>query len=154
MLNIKVIPKAKPTPIQNVLSLTVIKKMNEKGKIVVSVVGEGKDDNGISKKRWSSCIWEGEATTSTALGKWVCYEFKDELLELKSNVHTLKEGKDYYAVDVGEGLYGIYFDLLKGKVCFDERVGMKTIEHILSLIGVKVEKTMINGKLKLINLIY
>lgn len=154
MLNIKVIPKVKPVLEQNVLSLTVIKKMNEKGKIVVSVVGDGKPEQGVKKKRWASCIWEGEATTSTALGKWVCCEFKDELLELKSNVHTLKEGRDYYAADISEGLYGIYFDLLKGKICFDERVGMKTIEHILSLIGVKVEKTMINGKLKLINLIY
>ena len=68
MLNIKVIPKVKPVLEQNVLSLTVIKKMNEKGKIVVSVVGDGKPEHGVKKKRWASCIWEGEATTSTALG--------------------------------------------------------------------------------------
>lgn len=132
------------------VQLNVVKKKNEKGRIVVSVVGEGLD----GKKRWSNFIWEGEATTSTALGKWIRDEFQERLLELKGNVHTLKEGQEYYDIDVDQGIYGLYYDMLKGKVVFDERIGMKHIENILSMIGVKLEKVMINGKLKQLNLEY
>lgn len=154
--NVQVVKKSKPYNTHQCLEkgksvdLNVVKKKNEKGKIVVSVVGSGLD----GKTQWSNCIWEGEATTSTALGKWIRDQFQDRLLELKSSIHTLKEGQEYYSIDVPEGIYGIYYDMLKGKVCFDERIGMKSVEKVINMIGIKLEKILVNGKLKMLRLEY
>lgn len=85
----------------------------------------------------SKTVLQGSASVSTCLSQFIGYYFQDKLSVLKPHCSEMKVGKVWHHLECSHSIYGIYFDKRNG-VQFYERVGMKVVKEVLTLIGIGV----------------
>ena len=85
-------------------------------------------------------VLEGSASVSTALGKFIQHFFQDKIQKMSDKCSDIKVGKRFIFNPCIDPIYGIYLTE-NGDVFFHERIGMKQLKAILSLVGIDVDVT-------------